>query len=139
MHTKDKIIRQFGITSKYKGYRYLLDAIHIAAENYDECLKVTKDVYPVIAHKYGVTKVSVERDIRTVIEKCWDNNKTYLQELSGYKLSRSPKILLAKINALLRRAASVHPQDILSAGDIVLQLSSHTVTVSGTETVYSKT
>lgn len=75
MHTKDKIIRQFGITSKYKGYRYLLDAIHIAAENYDECLKVTKDVYPVIAHKYGVTKVSVERDIRTVIEKCWDNNK----------------------------------------------------------------
>ena len=88
MHTKDKIIRQFGITSKYKGYRYLLDAIHIAAENYDECLKVTKDVYPVIAHKYGVTKVSVERDIRTVIEKCWDNNKTYLQELSGYKLSR---------------------------------------------------
>ena len=43
MHTKDKIIRQFGITSKYKGYRYLLDAIHIAAENYDECLKVTKD------------------------------------------------------------------------------------------------
>ena len=27
MHTKDKIIRQFGITSKYKGYRYLLDAI----------------------------------------------------------------------------------------------------------------
>ena len=47
----------------------------------------------------------------------------------------SPKILLAKINALLHRAASVHPQDILSAGDIVLQLSSHTVTVSGTETV----
>ena len=90
MHTKDKIIRQFGITSKYKGYRYLLDAIHIAAENYDECLKVTKDIYPVIAHKYGVTKVSVERDIRTVIEKCWDNNKAYLQELSGCKLSRCP-------------------------------------------------
>ena len=90
MHTKDKIIRQFGITSKYKGYRYLLDAIHIAAENYDECPKVTKDIYPVIAHKYGVTKVSVERDIRTVIEKCWDNNKAYLQELSGCKLSRCP-------------------------------------------------
>ncbi len=94
MHTKDKIIRQFGITSKYKGYRYLLDAIHIAAENYDECLKVTKDVYPVIAHKYGVTKVSVERDIRTVIEKCWDNNKTYLQELSGF-LFKPPYIGMA--------------------------------------------
>ena len=43
----------------------------------------------------------------------------------------SPKILLAKINALLRRAASANPQDMITAGEIVLQLSSRTVTVCG--------
>lgn len=47
----------------------------------------------------------------------------------------SPKLLLAKINVLLRRAMSVNPHDIVTAGEIVMQLSSHTVTVCGRDTV----
>ena len=90
MHTKDKIIRQFGITSKYKGYRYLLDAIHIAAENYDECLKVTKISILSSLIKWWCYQSQCGTGHRTVIEKCWDNNKAYLQELSGCKLSRCP-------------------------------------------------
>lgn len=45
----------------------------------------------------------------------------------------SPKILLAKVNALLRRSAFPAPGESLSAGDIILQPSSHTVMVSGKE------
>ena len=101
MHTKDKIIRQFGITSKYKGYRYLLDAIHIAAENYDECLKVTKDVYPVIAHKYGGTKVSVERDIRTVIAET-------VRREAVPKETQSEQELFDKISAEAKRRGLFH-------------------------------
>lgn len=44
----------------------------------------------------------------------------------------SPKILLAKVNALLRRSGTM-PQDALRIGEIVLQPSSHTVTVNGGE------
>lgn len=44
----------------------------------------------------------------------------------------SPKILLAKVNALLRRLGTM-PQDALRIGEIVLQPSSHTVTVNGGE------
>ncbi|MCH1983476.1 response regulator transcription factor [Ruminococcus sp. OA3] len=43
----------------------------------------------------------------------------------------SPKILLAKVNALLRRSKMSDPKDVLMAGEIVLQPVSHTVTVSG--------
>lgn len=45
----------------------------------------------------------------------------------------SPKVLLAKVNALLRRISSLHPQDVLTAGEIMLQTSSHEVFVCGAE------
>lgn len=45
----------------------------------------------------------------------------------------NPELLLAKVNVLLRRSFYSNPMDILSSGEIVLQLSSHSVTVSGIE------
>lgn len=45
----------------------------------------------------------------------------------------SPKVLLAKVNALLRRSTADNTKDILSAGEIVIQQASHTVTVFGSE------
>ncbi len=44
----------------------------------------------------------------------------------------SPSILLAKVNALLRRSGTI-AQDALHIGEIVLQPSSHAVTVHGDE------
>ncbi len=44
----------------------------------------------------------------------------------------SPKILLAKVNALLRRAGNI-PQDALQAGALILYPSSRQVTVNGME------
>lgn len=45
----------------------------------------------------------------------------------------SPKILLAKVNAWLRHATTANSQNILSAGEILLYPSAHTVIVSGNE------
>ena len=45
----------------------------------------------------------------------------------------SPKILLAKVNAWLRHATKANSQDILSAGEIMLYPSAHTVIVSVNE------
>lgn len=44
----------------------------------------------------------------------------------------SPRVLLAKVNALLRRTA-VDPAEVLCVGKIVMQPSAHTVTVDGQE------
>lgn len=44
----------------------------------------------------------------------------------------SPKILLAKVNAMLRRAGNI-PQDALQAGTLILYPSSRQVTVNGME------
>lgn len=43
----------------------------------------------------------------------------------------SPKVLLAKVNALLRRSTVLHPQDMIVADGIMLQVLSHELFVGG--------
>ena len=43
----------------------------------------------------------------------------------------SPKILMARVEAILRRTSSVSSDDLLSAGEIELDIAAHTVKVSG--------
>ena len=45
------VIRKLGATSKYKGYYYVVDAVEMAQKIYERPVKVTKDIYPVIARK----------------------------------------------------------------------------------------
>lgn len=85
-----KIIRKFNITAKYKGYYFVLDAIEIALTKQNETLYVTKDIYPTIAQKYQTSVYNVEKNIRTIIEKCWINNKPLLENIAGCQLDYCP-------------------------------------------------
>lgn len=85
-----KIIRRFRITSKYKGYPLVIDAVDMYINSHGKCLKITKDVYPILAIKYDMSVGSVERDIRTIIETCWCNDRGYVESLLGYKVNKCP-------------------------------------------------
>lgn len=88
-----KILRKCHINSKYKGYLYIQESIAIMSnciENDKLTPYITKDVYPVIAHKYNSSLCSVEAAIRNSIGKCWENNNMYVQEILGYKTSKCP-------------------------------------------------
>ncbi len=62
-----------------------------------------------------------------------------MDELLGFELGVdeyiskpfSPKILVARIDALLRRANKIGDSDVVSVGDIEMDIASHTVTVAG--------
>lgn len=43
----------------------------------------------------------------------------------------SPKVLLAKVNALLRRSSSENTQETLTVGDLTLATASHSVIAAG--------
>ena len=77
------VIRKLGATSKYKGYYYVVDAVEMAQKIYERPVKVTKDIYPVIARKYKSTPSNVEHNIRTLENLCWMNHKDTLEEMAG--------------------------------------------------------
>lgn len=84
------ILRNCRITSRYKGYYYLPEAVQIIKINEDQHLRITNDIYPVIAEKYATTTDCVEHDIRTVIERCRNNNRKFVQNIIGYEALRCP-------------------------------------------------
>lgn len=70
---------------------------------------------------------------------------TESDELSGFSsgadeyISKpfSPKILVARVNALLRRSSTFNIEDVLDAGKIHIDINAHLVSVDGNEVVLS--
>ena len=90
MKTINGIIRRLGVTSKYKGYFFVTDAIRLAMNFQDEPIKITKDIYPYLASKYKTTPMNIEHNIRTVINICWEMNRKGMGEIAGYPLVYKP-------------------------------------------------
>ena len=79
-----RLIRQLGMTSKYKGYYYVAEAVMMSMELQDYPIKITKDIYPYLAKKFKSTPVNIEHDIRTVINVCWTANKETMDRIAYY-------------------------------------------------------
>ncbi len=74
------LIRRKGIPAQLKGYRYLKDAVMLAAEDAELLGAVTKELYPAVAKKNNTTASRVERNIRHAIETAWKRNTSYTAE-----------------------------------------------------------
>lgn len=69
------LLRSMNVPVKMIGYKYLKDAILIALDAPESLMSVTKDVYPILAEKYGTSPTNVERNIRYIIESTWERSK----------------------------------------------------------------
>lgn len=74
-----ELLQTLGFLAKYHGFAYLHEAIVIEAQTPEQ--SITKLIYPAIAHKFNCSKEIVERSIRTVIYRTWENrqNSVWLQ------------------------------------------------------------
>lgn len=89
--TIERLIRSLGIGATYRGYRYLCYAVSLCLQDEEYLLSISKLLYPKIAKEFNTTLSSVERDIRTVIQVCWDRgNKNLLQDIALHPLSSRP-------------------------------------------------
>lgn len=84
------LMRKFKITTRYQGYFLLPEAIDLAVKQYGNCLKITKDIYPEMSKRHGIPAKRIERNIRTVIEKAWKNNRSFMEEIAGEELTTFP-------------------------------------------------
>ena len=85
-----RLLRQLGVTSKYKGYYFLAEAVKLSVEMQGRPIKITKDIYPTLARKFKSTPVNIEHNIRTVLNLCWSSGKETLNAIAGYSLRYKP-------------------------------------------------
>lgn len=85
-------LRRFKITSGYKGYYYLLDAVNIISEFHanEKPFATQKDIYIPVGEKHNTNFYNVERGIRVVVDKCWKEDKDLMMEILGYRAIKCP-------------------------------------------------
>ena len=83
-------LRSLGLSGKYKGYYYLVEAIQIILQMDVQPFCVTKDIYPPIATRHRIKTDSVESGIRQMARYCWENSCVVLCEMAGYQLEEKP-------------------------------------------------
>jgi len=66
-----KQLENLGINKKYTGFYLLIEIMQILINEEKRVISFSKEVYPIIAEKYGKTDCTIERNIRSLIEKCW--------------------------------------------------------------------
>ena len=58
------IFLSLGIPAHIKGYQFLREAVKLVLENPDSINRITKELYPTIARRFGTSASKVERAIR---------------------------------------------------------------------------
>ena len=76
-----------GIPAHIKGYQYLREAVHMVLENHDVINRITKELYPGIAHKFDTSASKVERAMRHAIEVAWSRGRLEaVNQMYGYRV-----------------------------------------------------
>ncbi len=77
-----KKLDELGISKKYLGYFLLVELMEILINQSRRVVSFSRDVYPQIANKFGKTVCTIERNIRNLIDKCW--NIEMMEKLNVY-------------------------------------------------------
>lgn len=105
----DNILQELGVTKNYKGYYQLKLAIQFALEDDFRLQAVTKEIYELVAEKCGCHHYSVDRNIRTILQRIWRKDPEKLCQTAMYKLDAEPSAseLISIIVANIQRSQSV--------------------------------
>lgn len=63
-----EVLQEIGVPAHTKGYTYLKDAIVLVHDDVKYMMKITKNLYPMVAQRHETTSSRVERAIRNSIE-----------------------------------------------------------------------
>lgn len=64
-----------GMPAHIKGYQFLREAVKMVMDSPDMINRITKELYPGIAHHFNTTSSKVERAIRHAIEVAWGRGR----------------------------------------------------------------
>lgn len=85
-----ELLHCLGATVNYTGFYQMAYALRLCAEQQDRLLSVTKLVYPDVAKRFHTNWQAVERNLRTVGNVIWRENRPRLEELARRPLNQKP-------------------------------------------------
>ena len=109
------LLYQLGVTANYTGFFHTAYAVSLCAEQPDRLLLVTKWLYPEVAKQYHTNWKAVERNIRTVSDIIWRENRPLLEQLARRTLSKRPRttqLLAILASSLSSGCLTVHENKI---------------------------
>lgn len=81
------VFLSIGIPAHIKGYHFLREAVNMVIDKPDSINRITKELYPGIAKKFGTSPSKVERAIRHAIEVAWTRGKIEsINEIFGFRV-----------------------------------------------------
>lgn len=87
----EQLLRQLGVTGKLKGFSYAIHMIEQTRQDPTATSLITKRLYPRTAERFGTTSLAVERDLRTLVNRCWTrSDRTFLSAVAGTRLEVQP-------------------------------------------------
>lgn len=105
------LLYHLGVTANYTGFCQTALAVRLCMVQPERLLLVTKWVYPDVARQYKTNWRAVERNIRTVNGIVWEQNRLYLEELTGRELMSRPSnaqlLAVLSYSLLSQRAGSL--------------------------------
>lgn len=89
-----QVLHQLGACKGYSGFDYIIFAMKLIDFDNDYLCFITKSLYIDIAKEFSTSHVCVEKNIRTVVNKIWDDidlNRDMIARIFGkYFLSQKP-------------------------------------------------
>ena len=68
-----KCVDRYGVSEDYTAHYFLVDIIDILVNENRKVKSFSREVYPLLAQKYNKKDCTIERNIRNVIDICWQN------------------------------------------------------------------
>ncbi len=92
MKKVESILRTLGIGRHYKGYDLACHAIRLAIDEPSRLCNMKKHLFTPMAALFHCDERTIERNLRTLIRRAWDNNPEAMRQVAGYRLLWCPPV-----------------------------------------------
>ena len=88
----ESILRTLGVGRHYKGYELTCHVLRLAMEDPSRLCNMKKYLFAPTAEAFGCDERTIERNLRTLICRAWDNDAETMRRIAGYRLLWRPPV-----------------------------------------------
>lgn len=92
MRSVEQILHTLGVGRQYKGYDLTCQVLRLAMEDPTRLCNMRRCLFVPVALINGCDERTLERNIRTLIQRAWNNDTEAMCRMAGYRLLWQPTV-----------------------------------------------